>query len=1129
MIKPDQAEVKKAILQARKILNANAAPKAMSKTDLDNWAKLVLDGSGHYSGKAASNDDGGFGLGDIVDGAKSVGSTTLKALSVPQAIAFTGLQNQFRFATGKPLISWKNLGGSFYKNYKGGAGLLETAGIKNKTLQKWGGLGLDIAADPLWFVAPTKIATAPQAVARVAKAAEEGKKVESALKGVEKVARSTEKTDDVREAMKIAFGGKEAPKKISQAKITVKSEAKKMKVQNKAHGIAKPTVQAEIINGDLAVTKIGGKWRVLKVKDAGHLRGDEELLASFKNLHEATGFAKKQSLSKVDDAFKNIPAPKLGAPEATQADIFKATSKQPKVAGPISEDTKKALANALAPKTASTPQKEKLLDNLFDEHGNIRIAQAVDAMAETGRRAEQLNSREAARLGIRLGTKKHGKTIATPITFTQKSLAARQADKAGGALGALKELFSPAPLDKAARSVARSANEISEDVPRIMQKVRQQFKGMSDLDAQLAYMVAAARNVNVEYGNRLREVLQEQGVWNKLNDDALDYFRRRWDQMAEVEGRKTSALRGPYAPQGPKAEWIAEKRLSPEAATSSYQSGRILSKPDADYKRIIQSPFQYLSRDEFITRMADEGLDEGVATKIANAIEDATPIQNAAKGLDGEAKAFLEELASGAGFKAADSELASIPPEFDLFKLGARREQDLYRSIARSEIDKLAVAAGVARVENGKVVYSIPGGARELMQSARMTPAGPVAETKIAQGLQTFTAKWKGLVTSVNPAYYVRNAAGDYINSLVYGNFGHLKGLNASNPKGLTFKLAKKDKAALEKTYKVGDRTYTGEELVVISHFAGLGKGYVAEDIMWAFDALKKARGPYGKWRDFALKMNQTREDSQRLSTWMRHMNAGDDPWTAAAKTVSTHFDYGDLSKFEKVFVRNLLMFYGWLKFNSILQVKGIATRPALYNAVLNAFERARPDWENEPPYLAQLGLIPTPFGGIDVGNPLAHVYKFDISRDSLRKNLLSGLNPAAKIPIEYATNRSLFSGQDIEKFPGQNVPRWYGPLFNALGVGQPSRTYADGPKSGAVPAPLANFIDSLAGPQNTNLGVAMSPDYQGTDEQQGVELLGRVLGVKPVFEKADQWRAINEGINARKKADQKRKERLER
>ena len=109
-----------------------------------------------YSGVAPEprSSAGGSALGAL----KKIGSTALKALSVPQAIAFTTLQKSGHLLAPGAVrdMSWKNLGGSFYKNYKGGAGLLEGVGVSNGAVKRWGGLGLDIFADPLWFVAPVK-------------------------------------------------------------------------------------------------------------------------------------------------------------------------------------------------------------------------------------------------------------------------------------------------------------------------------------------------------------------------------------------------------------------------------------------------------------------------------------------------------------------------------------------------------------------------------------------------------------------------------------------------------------------------------------------------------------------------------------------------------------------------------------------------------------------------------------------------------------------------------------------------------------------------------------------------------------------------------------------------------------
>lgn len=106
----------------------------------------------------------------VGSGLKHAGHTSLKALSVPQAAVFTGLRKYMHAIAPEAVddMSWKNAGGAFYKNYRGGADVLKDFGVEGEAAQKWGGLGLDFVADPLWFLAPAKIAKTGGTIAKLA-------------------------------------------------------------------------------------------------------------------------------------------------------------------------------------------------------------------------------------------------------------------------------------------------------------------------------------------------------------------------------------------------------------------------------------------------------------------------------------------------------------------------------------------------------------------------------------------------------------------------------------------------------------------------------------------------------------------------------------------------------------------------------------------------------------------------------------------------------------------------------------------------------------------------------------------------------------------------------------------------
>lgn len=114
-----------------------------------------------------------------------------------------------------------------------------------------------------------------------------------------------------------------------------------------------------------------------------------------------------------------------------------------------------------------------------------------------------------------------------------------------------------------------------------------------------------------------------------------------------------------------------------------------------------------------------------------------------------------------------------------------------------------------------------------------------------------------------------------------------------------------------------------------------------------ALDVLNPAKkggflglGRTGKIGHTAQEFSSRREDIMRMATLLQRLRRnGGDVADASMHMISVHFDYGDLSQFERRVVRNLFLFYTWYRRNIPRQLWQIVHRPGFFNAVAYSYD----------------------------------------------------------------------------------------------------------------------------------------------------------------------------------------------
>jgi hypothetical protein len=259
------------------------------------------------------------------------------------------------------------------------------------------------------------------------------------------------------------------------------------------------------------------------------------------------------------------------------------------------------------------------------------------------------------------------------------------------------------------------------------------------------------------------------------------------------------------------------------------------------------------------------------------------------------------------------------------------------------------------------------------------------------------------------------------------------------------------DKLMREAREDVGGTGFVGRDLPDVLHsqtkeaLEGMGRGRFAGKVPGAG---RVARTPVGRAVghpvDTIRAASQYREDWVRTASYIGARRRGMSRDEAQRFVQEHHFDYGDLTQFEKSIARRILPFYTFTARNVPLQIKASLTRPGKYATLEKAREETAraaglpQGYEgNLEPY-EQRGQ---PFGvpGVSIGGKPAMLYpklpSMDLGRlttpDSFSAKdlaaypgkvvraqsefLMAMLSPLIKIPAETTSNYNSFFRDKID------------------------------------------------------------------------------------------------------------------
>ena len=256
---------------------------------------------------------------------------------------------------------------------------------------------------------------------------------------------------------------------------------------------------------------------------------------------------------------------------------------------------------------------------------------------------------------------------------------------------------------------------------------------------------------------------------------------------------------------------------------------------------------------------------------------------------------------------------------------------------------------------------------------------------------------WKGTVTSIFPAFHIRNELGNLTNMWLSG---------FKNP------LLLKDAAKIQRggTVMAKGTKVTGD---LLEQLGIKGKGQFGADIG---ESLKQEIG--GK--SLAQKINPLEhgrnvgtafEDNARIALFIDRLNKGDTTTQAVAQVKKYLFDYSSLTPFEQNIMKRVFPFYTWMRNNIPLQIEMLISQPGKYAAIAKTFENLNPLTDEQkdelPPYLTEglsANLGETPEGELRIlsglGLPvedLARLYRGSVDR-TVEREVLGSAGPVANL-----------------------------------------------------------------------------------------------------------------------------------
>jgi len=324
---------------------------------------------------------------------------------------------------------------------------------------------------------------------------------------------------------------------------------------------------------------------------------------------------------------------------------------------------------------------------------------------------------------------------------------------------------------------------------------------------------------------------------------------------------------------------------------------------------------------------------------------------------------------------------------------------------------------------------------------------------------------WKTMATVVSPGFHVRNFLSNIFNSWLGGNKNPANYIDAAKVfrgTGVVVTQAGEKVAGKEVLEEATKRGVLGRGW--FGYGGELGGGKLAQQLQPTSRRVLKGlniMSAEGYLARGGRKVGVTVEDYSRLTHFIDVFKKTADFDNAAEEAFKYLFDYSELTPFWRNVANRAMPFGTWLRKNTALQFEQLIKQPGKYAAIpkgkkfIESFSEAeKPDETYLPEWQKKELAIRLPIKDKE-GNFIyarLDLPYLGISDVSDWRTLMGSITPAVKVPTELIMGKELFTGKNIEIYPGYtaSVPGYIGVLPDwikkRLGV-----VRAKNPKTGKI------------------------------------------------------------------------------
>lgn len=389
---------------------------------------------------------------------------------------------------------------------------------------------------------------------------------------------------------------------------------------------------------------------------------------------------------------------------------------------------------------------------------------------------------------------------------------------------------------------------------------------------------------------------------------------------------------------------------------------------------------------------------------------------------------------------------------------------------------------------------------------------------------------WKTSVTAMRPAWYVQNITGNVLNSYLAGlkdptRYLVAKDIMSGNMDTATQYLEKRlpqealdslkranmnTAEAVEKLFKENVGTGFGQTLGGSIWGAAEDVRQIREGAKTLTQKLASVKNP----RDFIAAtrdISSNIETNAKLALFIDGLIKGKTPKEAADVVKAALFDYSDITQVEKG-IRRLVPFYTYTRKNLAFQFQQLLEHPERFQRMMRLQENLAAghgfDWDS---LSADQKMRAVPIAQdkfLNLGIPWD-----TLTRVTNPRELVGMLSPMIKAPIELATNREMFTGKQIQRYPDLGTD-WQAiasyllnqfgasrELSGAVSAGMQSPAYMDRLERTTMPqlgadseSALIRALGSLAYPMVRGYDTDRATEYSKKARQRQLAQLIRAL-----------------------------------